>query len=72
MARLVGLQAQNVRPPYYALAARLDGFVPEQLSQPMTDREVVRTVTLRSTLHPHTAADAFTPRPLVQPARTGS
>jgi hypothetical protein len=24
---LLGLQAQNVKPPYYALAARLDGFV---------------------------------------------
>lgn len=68
VAHLVGLRAQSVKPPCYALAARLDGFVPEQLSQPMTDREVVRTVTLRSTLHTHTAADALTPRPLVQPA----
>jgi hypothetical protein len=27
---LVGLQAQNVKPPYYALAARLDGFPPRR------------------------------------------
>ncbi|MGY5044216.1 winged helix DNA-binding domain-containing protein [Streptomyces sp. 900105755] len=70
VAHLVGLQAQNVRPPYYALAARLDGFAPEQLSGLMANREVVRIVTLRSTVHTHTAADALALRPLVQPART--
>ncbi|WP_406442154.1 winged helix DNA-binding domain-containing protein [Streptomyces sp. NBC_00631] len=70
VAHLVGLQAQNVKPPYYALAARLDGFTPERLSELMADREVVRIVTLRSTIHTHTAADALTLRPLVQPART--
>ncbi len=66
---LVGLQAQNVKPPYYALAARLDGFTPDALSRPMADREVVRIVTLRSTIHTHTADDCLTLRPLVQPAR---
>ncbi|MEV8593058.1 winged helix DNA-binding domain-containing protein [Streptomyces sp. NPDC052012] len=66
---LVGLQAQNVKPPYYALAARLDGFTPEALSRPMADRAVVRIVTLRSTIHTHTADDCLTLRPLVQPAR---
>lgn len=69
VAHLVGLQAQNVKPPYYALAARLDGFAPEQLATLMADREVVRIVTLRSTIHTHTADDALTLRPLVQPAR---
>lgn len=66
---LLGLQAQNVKPPYYALAARLDGFTPEALSRPMADREVVRIVTVRSTLHTHTVHDCLTLRPLVQPAR---
>ncbi|MFF4252324.1 winged helix DNA-binding domain-containing protein [Streptomyces sp. NPDC001663] len=66
---LLGLQAQNVKPPYYALAARLDGFSPEQLSSLMADREVVRIVTMRSTIHTHTADDCLTLRPLVQPAR---
>jgi hypothetical protein len=69
VAHLLGLQAQNVKPPYYALAARLDAFVPEELSRLMADREVVRIVTLRSTIHTHTADDALTLRPLVQPAR---
>lgn len=66
---LLGLQAQNVKPPYYALAARLDGFAPEELSALMADREVVRIVTMRSTIHTHTADDTLTLRPLVQAAR---
>ncbi|WP_328437804.1 winged helix DNA-binding domain-containing protein [Streptomyces sp. NBC_00457] len=66
---LVGLQAQEVKPPYYALAARLDGFTPEELSGLLERREVVRIVTMRSTIHLHTADDSLTLRPLVQPAR---
>ncbi|MFS8201065.1 winged helix DNA-binding domain-containing protein [Streptomyces sp. CWNU-52B] len=66
---LVGLQAQNVKPPYHALAARLEGFVPEELSAAMEAREVVRIVTMRSTIHTHTADDCLTLRPLVQAAR---
>ncbi|MFF3334842.1 winged helix DNA-binding domain-containing protein [Streptomyces sp. NPDC002888] len=69
VTHLVGLQAQNVKPPYYALAARLDDFAPEQLSGPMAERRIVRIVTLRSTIHTHTADDCLTLRPLVQPAR---
>ncbi|MET7698346.1 winged helix DNA-binding domain-containing protein [Streptomyces sp. NPDC005485] len=66
---LLGLQAQNVKPPYYALAARLDGFRPEELSQALQARDAVRIVTMRSTIHLHTAEDALTLRPLVQGAR---
>ncbi|MFJ7069942.1 winged helix DNA-binding domain-containing protein [Streptomyces sp. NPDC101115] len=63
---LVGLQAQNTKPPYYALAARLDGFEPEDLSRLMEARQVARIVTMRSTVHTHTAADAVALRRLVQ------
>lgn len=69
LEHLLGLQAQNVKPPYYALAARLAGFVPEALSTLMADREAVRIVSMRSTIHTHTADDCLTLRPLVQPAR---
>ncbi|MFE2457419.1 winged helix DNA-binding domain-containing protein [Streptomyces sp. NPDC059402] len=69
VGHLVGLQAQNVKPPYYALAARLEGFAPEDLSAPMADRRVARLVTMRSTIHTHTAEDCLTLRPLVQAAR---
>ncbi|GAA3249287.1 winged helix DNA-binding domain-containing protein [Streptomyces lavendulae] len=69
VAHLVGLQAQNVKPPYYQLHARLAGFGPGELAGLMESREVVRMVTMRSTIHAHTARDALTLRPLVQPAR---
>lgn len=64
---LVGLQAQNTKPPYYALAARLDGFRPEDLSALMESRAVARMVTMRSTIHTHTADDCLALRPLMQP-----
>lgn len=67
VAHLLGLQAQNTRPPYYALAARLEGFRPEQLSTLMESRAVARIVTMRSTVHTHTARDAVALRRLVQP-----
>ncbi|MFB7837418.1 winged helix DNA-binding domain-containing protein [Streptomyces sp. NPDC056056] len=63
---LLGLQAQNTKPPYYALAARLDGFRPEQLSALMESRDVARIVTMRSTVHTHTARDAVALRGLAQ------
>ncbi|MGW5734052.1 MULTISPECIES: winged helix DNA-binding domain-containing protein [Streptomyces] len=69
VAHLLGLQAQNVKPPYYALAARLEGFDPEALSALLASRDLVRIVTMRSTVHLHTADDALTLRPLVQAAR---
>ncbi|MFC9793568.1 winged helix DNA-binding domain-containing protein [Streptomyces sp. NPDC127584] len=64
---LLGLQAQNTKPPYYALAARLDGFRPEQLSALMKSRAVARIVSMRSTVHTHTARDAVALRGLAQP-----
>ncbi|MGV9884981.1 winged helix DNA-binding domain-containing protein [Streptomyces sp. NPDC003006] len=68
VAHLVGLQAQNVKPPYYALAARLEDFEPAGLSALLEARELVRMVTMRSTIHLHTADDARTLRPFVQDA----
>lgn len=66
VGHLVGLQAQNTKPPYHQLFARLEGFDPAELSGLMESREVVRIVTLRSTIHTHTADDALTLRPLVK------
>ncbi|MDJ0386341.1 winged helix DNA-binding domain-containing protein [Streptomyces sp. G-G2] len=69
VGHLLGLQAQNVKPPYYQLHARLAGFRPEELAELMESRQVVRMVTMRSTIHTHTAEDAVALRSLVQPAR---
>ncbi|WP_282795550.1 winged helix DNA-binding domain-containing protein [Streptomyces sp. CC224B] len=68
LTHLVGLQAQNVKPPYVALAARLDGFDPEELSGLMARRAAVRAVTMRSTVHTLTADDLLLLRPLSRPA----
>ncbi|MFI6644885.1 winged helix DNA-binding domain-containing protein [Streptomyces sp. NPDC050504] len=67
--QLVGLQAQNTKPPYFALAARLTDFDPMELSGLMASRDVARLVTLRSTIHTHTAEDCLALRALVQPVR---
>ncbi|MGD9572315.1 MAG: winged helix DNA-binding domain-containing protein [Thermoleophilia bacterium] len=63
---LVGLQAQEPPDPHVALHARLAGFDPAVLSRAMEDREVVRIVAMRATVHMLTAADAATLRPLTQ------
>ncbi|MEU9114055.1 winged helix DNA-binding domain-containing protein [Streptomyces sp. NPDC048483] len=65
--RLLGLQAQSPRPPYYALAARLAGFRPQELSALLETRQAVRISAMRSTLHLLSARDARLLRPLTRP-----
>jgi hypothetical protein len=65
---LVGLQAQENLSPYLSLAARLDGFDPEELSGALAGRAAVRLLTLRGTIHVLTPDDALALRPWVQPA----
>ena len=55
--RLAGLQAQEARPPFVGLWARLDGFDRDQLHASLHDRTVVRATWLRATLHLVSAAD---------------
>ena len=63
---LAGLQAQAPFPPYYALWARLKGFRPDELSQLLLERQVVRIVLMRGTVHLVSAADALAWRPVLQ------
>ncbi|HVX47711.1 MAG TPA: winged helix DNA-binding domain-containing protein [Mycobacteriales bacterium] len=65
--QLVGLQAQLPNPPYLGLWTRLAGFDPQQLSELMLERAVVRVVLMRGTIHLVTARDALALRPVVQP-----
>lgn len=69
VGHVVGLQAQNTKPSYHALAARPGGFAPREVSALMAGRDVARILTLRSTVHTHTAGGCLVPRPFVQPAR---
>jgi Winged helix DNA-binding domain len=64
---LVGMQAQVPLNPYLGLWSRLEGFRPEELGRLLEEREVVRIVAMRSTLHLLSAADALVLRPLAQP-----
>ncbi|MBO9523380.1 MAG: AlkZ family DNA glycosylase [Nocardioidaceae bacterium] len=65
---LIGLQAQDNLPPYLSLAARIDGFSPADLSDPIERGELVRFLTMRGTVHVLTPADALVLRGWVQPA----
>ena len=56
---LVGLQAQENLPPYLSLAARLTSFDPHDVSAGLTDRSLVRFLTLRGTVHLLVADDAL-------------
>lgn len=64
---LVGLQAQVPLDPYTALWSRVRGFDPAVLAQLLIDREVVRIVVMRGTIHLLTGDDALLLRPLARP-----
>ena len=64
---LVGMQAQIPTNPYLGLWSRLDAFAPEDLSELLEHRQLVRTVVMRGTLHLLTADDCLGLRPVMQP-----
>lgn len=67
---LVGLQAQERRDPYVGLWSRIRDFRPAELEGLLLDREVVRLVVQRGTVHAVTADDCLVLRPLAQPVLT--
>lgn len=64
---LVGMQAQAPNPPYLGLHTRLSGFVPEELSQLVVEKRVVRMALQRNTIHLVTAPDAVMLRRVLKP-----
>lgn len=64
---LVGLQAQDVRAPYFQLWARIAEFDPQVVSGLLERREVVRIAVMRGTIHLVSARDAPILRALAQP-----
>jgi hypothetical protein len=65
---LVGLQAQDTLPPYLSLNARLRDFDPRPVSAALGNRELVRLLVMRGTIHLLTPADALCLRQFSQPA----
>ncbi|WP_214403609.1 winged helix DNA-binding domain-containing protein [Pseudonocardia lacus] len=59
VAHLCGLQAQEPQEPFVGLWSRLPAFDPASLSEPLVEREVVRTHLMRRTMHLVTARDAL-------------
>jgi len=65
MEHLVGLQAQDIKAPYFQLWSRIDGFDPAELVAALEGRDAVRIVLMRGTIHLVSARDAVRLRPLV-------
>src|SRR3954467_2482930 len=57
LEHLIGMQAQVPQNPYTALWSRLDPFDPAELSALIRERQAVRIVVMRGTLHLVTARD---------------
>ena len=70
--RLLGMQAQDAKPPFIGLWARIDGFGAEDLRAALRKRKIVRATLMRATLHLMSAGDYATFRPALQPALDAS
>jgi hypothetical protein len=66
--QLLGMQAQEPKPPFIALWSRIEGFDPEDLRSALRAGEVVRATLMRATLHLMSAADYAAFRTALQPA----
>ncbi|MEC3919480.1 winged helix DNA-binding domain-containing protein [Nocardia sp. CDC160] len=64
---LIGLQAQDMLPPFVALWNRTRGFDPAAVSKALDDRSLVRITLMRGTIHLVTPPDALRIAPHIQP-----
>ena len=64
--RLIALQAQSAKAPYFALWTRLEAFTPGDLSDRLEDFSLARGTLMRGTLHVAAAEDFAAIRPLIQ------
>lgn len=70
--RLVGLQAQQARPPFIGLWSRVEGFRREDLRRLIHEGQAVRATLMRATLHLMSRRDFLRFRAVIQPALTGA
>ncbi|MFP5116381.1 winged helix DNA-binding domain-containing protein [Bacillaceae bacterium C204] len=64
--RLVGIQAQDPNAPYFGLWTRLEEFRPDDLSNLIQNKKVMRLALMRSTIHLVSSKDGMSLRPLIQ------
>ncbi|WP_405486178.1 winged helix DNA-binding domain-containing protein [Nocardia sp. NBC_00511] len=64
---LIGLQAQDMLPPFIASWSRIRDFDPETVSKALEDRSLVRITLMRGTIHLVTPPDALRIAPHIQP-----
>ncbi|KAF0848863.1 winged helix DNA-binding domain-containing protein [Nocardia caishijiensis] len=64
---LIGLQAQDVQPPFIGLWSRTVDFDPDTVSRGLQDRSLVRITLMRGTIHLVTPPDALRIAPHIQP-----
>ena len=64
---LIGLQAQDVMPPFVGLWSRLTDFDPNSVSTGLEDRALARVTLMRGTIHLVSALDARRMRPHFTP-----
>ena len=72
VAALVGLQAQEAKPPHVGLWSRLAGYDRSGLLEPLREKALVRAPFLRGTLHVATVADYQRFRPVLHPIFAGA
>ena len=72
VAHLVGLQAQEIMPPYIGLWLALEGFDPALSRAAARGAEVVRPWLMRGTIHLATVRDALAFKPLTQVGGTAA
>ncbi|OLT19246.1 hypothetical protein BJF79_16900 [Actinomadura sp. CNU-125] len=72
VGRLLGMQAQEPKPPFLGLWTRLDGFDAAELRAALHDRTLVRATAMRATLHLMTAPDYTAFRTTFQPVLDGA
>lgn len=65
--RLVAMQAQWPKPPYFGLWTRIEGFERSHLTSLLTARKAVRATFLRGTLHVVSSKDFVAFRPAIRP-----
>lgn len=70
--KLVGLQAQEARPPFIGLWTRIENFERPQLAKLLHARKVIRATAFRATIHLMSAKDFVAMRPTMQPVLTSA